>query len=403
LPFHHGSFLRSFSIVLVLLLSLSCSLFTSSNRGERSAQKPPEEQSGTEPQELTLATTIPSKPLPTAVELPTQVLEPVSVDNIQVYYLYTSELITIIYPLYGSLLDDFVTATITNTNQTPVKVVMTSEIEGFTNQAIDTVEIAPSESVEVRQNPLLIPEVIDQLNVGKPAQFHIHISYLENGVEKDILEETQETFVYARRDFPWSIQGFTDPEIFDLMASMVTPNDPSVEALIRTAADHTQSGIMWSGYGGHLNDEEGGVWERLEALWKAEEDNHITYISTMVSFAPGSVQRIRLPYEVMDQQSGNCIELVLLYASAAEALGLEPAIIGIPGHAFLGVRTDDQNANYYFVETTLIGRASFAEAVDMGNQEFEETLPHLDAGESGYGWVSILDTRQKGILPLPWH
>ena len=255
----------------------------------------------------------------------------------------------------------------------------------------------------MRQNPLLRPEVIDELNTGKSAQFHIQVTYLDEGVEKNILEETHETLVYARRDFPWSIQGFTDPEIFDLMASMVTPNDPSVEALIRTAADYTDSGIMWSGYGDAQLDEDGGVWERLEAIWKAEEDYNLTYVSTMVSFAPGSVQRIRLPAEVLEQSSGNCIELAVLFASAVEALSLEPAIVGIPGHAYLAVRTDDQNAQYYSVETTLIGRASFAEAVEMGNQEFEEALPHLDAGESGYGWVSILDARQKGILPLPWH
>jgi len=391
--------------ILVLLLSLSCSLFTPKNAADPIPQKPPSTDNTRDigAEGLELPTTIPIKPLPTAVIPPTQAVEPVVVDNIQVFYLYTSELITVIYPLYGSVLDDFVTTTITNTNQANVKVVVSSEIEGFTRQAMDTVEIGPGESVEVRQNPILIPEMIDKLNVEKPAQFHIKITYLEAGEEKDILEETQETLVYARRDFPWSIQGFTDPEIFNLMASMVTPSDPSVEELIRVAADHTESGIMWSGYGGHENDEEGGVWERLEALWKAQEDYNLTYISTPISFAPGNVQRIRLPAEVLEQRSGNCIELVLLYASAVEALGMQPAIIGIPGHAYLGVRTDEVNANYYFVETTLIGRVTFAEAVEFGNQEFEEALPHLDAQESGWGWVSILDTRQQGIMPLPWR
>ena len=122
-----------------------------------------------------------------------------------------------------------------------------------------------------------------------------------------------------------------------------------------------------------------------------------------MSFAPGSVQRIRLPAEVLEQQSGNCIELALLYASAAEALDLEAAIIGVPGHAFVAVRTDQENANYYFIETTMIGQASFEEAVDRGAQEFEEALPYLEDQAEGYGWVTIWDARENGILPLPWQ
>jgi hypothetical protein len=185
---------------------------------------------------------------------------------------------------------------------------------------------------------------------------------------------------------------------------MVTPSDPSVEKLIRQAANYTQSGIMWSGYGGHIHDDGGGVRERLAAVWEAESrDYNLTYVSTWVSFAPGAVQRIRLPSEVLDQQGGNCIELALLYASAVEALDLEVALILIPGHAFMGVRIDQESADYYFIETTMIGRASFSEAVTRAGEEFDEALPHISAGESSYGWVKIWDARDAGILPLPWR
>jgi hypothetical protein len=328
---------------------------------------------------------------------------PFSVDNIQVDYVYTSELITIIYPLYGNQLDDFVIVTVTNRNDVPVKVVVESEITDYTTKSIDTEDIQAGETLEVRQNPRLIPEVIDDLNVEKLAQVHIQVAALQEGVEKPILDETGETTVFARRDFPWSIEGFTDDEVFELAAAMVMPNDPSVEELIRQAANYTDSGIMWAGYGDHVDDDDGGVWDRLEAIWRAEQDYDLTYINTWVSFAPGSVQRIRLPAEVLEQRSGNCIELAILYSSAAEALDLEAALILIPGHAFVGIRTDQQNANYYFVETTMIGDADFSEAVEVAGTEFEEALPHLDAGETGYGWTKIWDAREHGILPLQWH
>ncbi len=326
-----------------------------------------------------------------------------SVDKIQVDYLYTSELITIIYPLYGDKLEDFLIVTLTNENDVPVKVLVKSEIVGYTTEESTTVEVGAGETTEVRQNPRLMPDVIEDLNVEKPAQFHIYVAALDEGVEKQVLDETGDTSVYARRDFPLSISGFSHQEVIDLFAAMVTPNDPAVEALVREAANYTDSGIIVAGYSGAVNDEDGKVWDRLEAIWQAEQDHNLTYVNTWVSFAPGSVQRIRLPAEVLEQQAGNCIELTLLYASAVEAMDLEAAIVLVPGHAFLAVRTDQENALYYFVETTMIGDSDFSSAVNRAGEEFDEAAPYLDAGDESYGWVKIWDARENGILPLPWR
>lgn len=181
------------------------------------------------------------------------------------------------------------------------------------------------------------------------------------------------------------------------------PQDQEVEAWIKETADYHPSGAMTSGYGDAVNDEDWSVWKRLEALCRAmDESYHITYISTYVSFAPGDVQRIRLPAEVLEQRSGNCIELVLLYAAAVEALNLEPSLVLVPGHAYVAVRTDRENDIYYFIETTLIGGTSFSKAVDYGAEEFYEDQPHIEAREENYGWVDILKARNQGILPMSW-
>ncbi len=344
-----------------------------------------------------------TQPAPDTSSPTTQSPAELSVDDIQVQFIYTSELITLLYPLYGSKLDDFVMVALENTGELPAKVVVASEIVGYTNQATDTVEVAAGETVEVRQNPLLIPEVIDDLNTQKPAQVHVYVSALHEGVEKIILDETAETTVYARREFPWSISGFSQTEVLSFLAAMVTPNDPSVEALIRKAADYTDSGDMWAGYSEEADDADGEVWDRLQAIWQAEQDYDLAYVNTDVSFAPGVVQRVRLPAEVLDQQSGNCIELALLYASAAEAVDLEAALILIPGHMFMSVRTDQENANYYFIETTMIRDATFSEAVEKASQEFAEALPHISAGEEWHGWLRIWDAREEGVFPLPWN
>ena len=345
-----------------------------------------------------------TRPVKSSTVEPTATSVSASADNIEVDYTYTDPLITVLYPLYGSkTLDNYVDITLRNHNSQPVRVITETEIPGYSDKASDTVDIDANGTAEVSENPRLTQASIDSLDVERPASFHIRVVYLQNGDEKVILDETKNITLTARRDFPWSIEGFSQQDDFDLLAAMVTPTDPSVEALIRDAANHISGGIMEGGYEGHTLDDNGRVWDRISALWDAENDSNLTYIDTEVNFVPGTFQRIRLPYEVLDQKSGNCIETSLLFASAVEALKLQPAIILIPGHAFLAVRMDDTNAQYYVVETTLIGRADFATAVQRGAQEFQDALPHIQAGDADYGWVNIADARAKGINPLPWH
>ena len=69
----------------------------------------------------------------------------------------------------------------------------------------------------------------------------------------------------------------------------------------------------------------------------------------------------------------------------------------------MAVRLDDTSSQYYVIETTFIGRYSFADAVTKGSQELQDALPHIKAGEDNYAWVNISDARDLGITPLPRH
>ncbi|MCE5342923.1 MAG: hypothetical protein LLF96_04945 [Eubacteriales bacterium] len=317
-------------------------------------------------------------------------------------YVYTSALITAYYHLYGKVLDDFAEINVTNHSDSTAWFLVETEMDGYSYVSSDTVEVEPGETQEVRQNPRLIPESMEKLNAQRYANFLIRVTLLKDGEDEMLLSESSEILLYSRRDYTW-VDGFDVQENRDLLAVYVTPNDPDVEALLRRAADYTSSGQIWSGYGEDENDAEGGVWDRLQAIWQAEKEYDLTYVSTWVSFTPIYSQRIRLPFEVLEQSGGNCIELAFLYASAVEALDMECSIVLIPGHAYLAVRTDLVNAIYYFIETTLIGQADFNDAVTYGNNRWEEDSPNVDANKEDYGWINIGDAREWGILPVPWR
>jgi len=342
-----------------------------------------------------------------ASEAPRETAAAATVDEITADYTYKAELITPLAHLYGTsgtlALDDFVIVTVENKNSNPVKVVSTSEIAGYTNKASDTVTIDGGATQEIRQNPRLTTAAIDGLNSQHQADLHVTVSYLDAGQPRTVLDQTSPTLITSRRDFPWTIKGFTQQENWELVVAMVTPTDPGVEGLIRAAAAYDPNKVMTSGYT-EQNDDTGTVWQRLSNVWQAETtDYSLTYIGTTDSFASGSSQRIRLPAEVLDQASGNCIELTLLYAATAEAMGLESAIIMIPGHAYVAIRLDNKNDSYYFIETTMIGGATFKDAAHEGNIEWTAAQPHVANSDADYGWVDIAQARADGVLPIPWR
>jgi hypothetical protein len=394
--------------LLLALATLSCSLVTPAEKTTPSQPTAPPSPSAPHAESQGGGSATPVRveitPPDFAGTAPPPVNTSISVtaDHIRVDYVYTNNLVTALYHLYGTVLDDFVDITLTNSNPESIKLVVQTEVSGYTTAAIDTIEVPADDSIEIHQDPRLIPEAVDRLNAQQSGDFHIRVTYLDGGVEKVVLDETREILLYSRRDFVW-IPGFETNEEYDLWAAWVTPNDPAVEGLIRAAADYDPTGIITSGYGDGANDEDGSVYRRLKAIYDAEADTyHLTYISTMTTFGPGAVQRMRLPAEVLDQASGNCVELAALFASAAEAMGLETALIRIPGHAYTAVRTDQENANYYFIETTLVGRTDFETAISKGAENWADAQSHVDANEDGYAWVTIPDAREKGILPIPW-
>jgi hypothetical protein len=382
------------ALALILVISAGC--------GSASATWPPVAPSGGARVDLPVPSAAQSSHA-VASEGPRATAASATVDQITADYVYTSELITPIAHLYGTFIDDFVIVTVENANTSPVKLTVQSDIPGYTDKAIDTVTVAGNGSEEIRQNPRLTQAGYESLNSQHPADLHVVVSYLESGQPRTVLDQTSQTLITSRDDFPWSIKGFTQQENYELVVAMITPTDPSVNALIRTAANYDPRKIMTSGYDSE-QDSDGTVWQRLSDIWQAEtNDYNLTYISTPITFASGQSQRIRLPGEVLDQSSGNCIELTLLYAAAVEYLGMQAALVIVPGHAYVAVSVDGTSDSYYFIETTMIGAATFDQASSAALTEWEKAQPHVAAADPDYAWVDVPSARKNGVVPIPWR
>ena len=330
-----------------------------------------------------------------------------TLDNIE-FALDSSDILPSVYHLYGTFFDSLAKSTLTNHNSFPVTVRVQADAPHYTDVAIETLTLAPGETAIVTQNPPLLAGVLEQLNEAKNAQLHIRVDYLQEGEQRLIYEGTEPLTVWARGDVGLGVPGFYNPFLFE--ATLVTPNDAALADVLRAAADYEPGGIIPGGYGDET-DSDHQVYNNMKAIYQAVADRGVIYVNTGIPFVPLTLQqqgfylqRLKLPYEVLQTRSGMCIETSLLFASLFEKIRLAPVIIRIPEHAYLAVPISAGSSTYYVLETTMVGRASFEEALDFGAAEFNRDLPNLGKDRHDeYYWLNVSQVRQEGILPIPWR
>jgi len=86
-------------------------------------------------------------------------------------------------------------------------------------------------------------------------------------------------------------------------------------------------------------------------------------------------------------------------ASLLEGTSLNPAIVIVPGHAFLGWETWRNNGDWRYLETTMLGSHSFDDACIQGDKTALTWQAHDQRGKMFRRW-SLRDVRAMGITPL---
>jgi hypothetical protein len=142
------------------------------------------------------------------------------------------------------------------------------------------------------------------------------------------------------------------------------------------------------------------VRDSLIAIFEELRARGITYTSITDSYFGSGAQHVRRTQEVVDTSTGNCIDGTFVFSSLLALMGLEPVIVYVNGHAFVGVRAaPGTDARLWFIETTMVGTtASTAwQAYTYGLDEYiAASMPgaYLDI-------VPVPDARALGITPLP--
>ncbi len=202
----------------------------------------------------------------------------------------------------------------------------------------------------------------------------------------------------------------------EIIAAFVTPNHPEVARLVRQVAAQLQTWRNDPSLCGYQRKDPKDVHQQLAAIYAVLQAQDIAYCVPPASFEEQG-QKIRTPDVIREQQLGTCLDLAVLYAACAEAVGLHPLIIFTESHAFAGVwLVEESFAESIQDDVTLltkrmapgVGEICLIEATALcaGNgSTFEEAVAageaNLHPSETFHFFVDIRRARASRIRPLP--
>lgn len=127
----------------------------------------------------------------------------------------------------------------------------------------------------------------------------------------------------------------------ELLCAFITPNHPEITGLVVKAGEILRKWGKDVQFTAYQSNNPNTVRLFMAALYKAVQNENITYCVPPASFEEIG-QRVRLADQMMKQKLGTCLDLAFLYAGCLEAIGLNPIIVLLDGHAFAACWLEDE-------------------------------------------------------------
>jgi hypothetical protein len=323
-----------------------------------------------------------------------------------------------IYHLLDPETHPLLSVTIANLTNESRRICVAAYIEGISARAIRTVEFKRSELQHpktISLLPSLLPDQARLITEIQRATLHVIVEIL--GAASGTLSRTDQAASVVESHNTYSVillsrnSGFNtvlDPEtgldrdLTCYYGAWVTPHAEPVQSLVRLAADRVPDRRI-AGY--HARSSPDGVTGQVRALFESLKAAGISYVDSVIDFGSGTgqvTQRTRLPSESLRNKSANCIDGTVLMASLLEAASLHPAIVLVPGHAFVGWETTEGSDDWDYLETTMIANQDFDAARDRARSLFRHFASEDLPGSDGplLRVLKLNDLRAQGIWPM---
>jgi hypothetical protein len=173
------------------------------------------------------------------------------------------------------------------------------------------------------------------------------------------------------------------------------------------------------------------------ALWSALQKRGLQYSSTTMT--PGGSETVQSQFvRFIDQSLGNtqanCVDGSVLFASLLRKISIEPFLVTVPGHMYVGFYLGAGKSQFIGLETTVLGLAdvadekkpgdpaaltalrdkldaatksrrdwkTFAKAIQVGTEDLSKNKEKFAGEDTTYQWIDLAEARSEGIMPIPY-
>lgn len=283
-----------------------------------------------------------------------------------------------------------VAVTIRNTTESHLRQRIAVKVQGWSDQEIQIAEVAAGQTKTFKFAPTFLPRLYRNHEIAA-ATATVEIS---DGAGRAIYDTTVPVRLRSADDMYWGEKFKYAPFI----ASWVTPHELRIEKILAHAKNQ-MPGRRLPGYENWKTAEqqEQATYQQARAIYNALKKQGLSYVKSSLTFGEHQAvsQRVRKPSESLDQTSANCIDSAVVFSSLFENLAMDPIVVLVPGHAYVGVRVAQGSARYLFIDAALMARVSFEAAV----QSADEGLAKYGAAQTTR--IPIDQARDMGIYPMP--
>lgn len=288
---------------------------------------------------------------------------------------------------------------------------VSTEILDYSHPAIDNILAHPANMARtatadkrkarahVDQVPRMKREILSSLTQKEDATVLCRVRDRSTNL---IVHQESHTVTLLPKDFiVWAIKdarGALTHRLHDFIAAWITPTDKDgLLDRVRSEAANYHPHRMLAGSTGTLADDGAQIKALFDYL---SADSGIKYVNQPFYFGIEDYgQRILTAEAVLQAKCGNCIDLVVLFASLMEGLGINPLVMIVPGHAFLGWGNPARSAEMDFLECTLLGNATFEVARENARNTFNKHFLFMGASDPLPNYITYM-SREAAIVDL---
>jgi len=207
-------------------------------------------------------------------------------------------------------------------------------------------------------------------------------------------------------------------------AAYVNEEHPIIDKVLKDALD-TRIIKRFVGYQTHNPQM---VKRQVYAIWDALQKRGFKYSSlTNTSIASHIVytQRVRTLDDSFESLQLNCVDGSVLFASVLKAIDIDPILVRIPGHMFVGFYLERHHKRRVFLETTMLDNvdiddyfskkkletincllkdnvslATFNCAMEYANKKFLENKNNFDGKNPNFMYLEINNDVRRFVQPI---